>query len=210
MRLGGEKAMRLRKAGRTSVARVVRILAVGAVVAGASAVTVIAAAFGDGAASTTSGPGFTILTQHPTPTARQPIGGLMAPEGAVLASAPGPYAVYVWQRTSEEVCVMALETAGAGGAACARNAEAEAEGLILTLRPSAVKIPGSSVITAVLLPNGVRAVEFTDSSGAVHRTAVESNVASFADAGISRVNYTLPNGMHYGQAIPAGPTAAER
>jgi hypothetical protein len=205
--------MWLRQVGRAAVANAVRIFAVGAVVAGASAVTMIAVALGDGTASNTSGPtrvGFTILTQHPSATAPQPIGGLGAPEGAILASAPGPYAVYVWQRTSEEVCVMALETAGAGGAACARNAEAEAEGLILTLRPSAVKIPGSSVITAVLLPNGVRAVDFTESSGAVHDAAAENNVAAFTGAGISRVNYTLPNGTHFGQAIPAGPTAAER
>jgi hypothetical protein len=183
-----------------------RLLAVLAVIVAASAVTMLAVAFGAGSGSGGAGrPGLGFaLFSHPSSIAKPAaVGGITPPRGATLAAVAGENTVYAWRPSGAEVCVIDLETSGVGGGACDRTPQAEAHGVVLTLRPGAKEMAaGATLSMAVLVPNGVSSVNFTDRDGSVRTAAVDNNVAVLADADLASVRYTLPDGSEYAQAAP--------
>jgi hypothetical protein len=122
----------------------------------------------------------------------------MAPPGSILASSNGQTNVYVWHgvpagATEEEVCVLDEQAGGGMAAGCDSPAVAEARGISVIHMP-AVEAGATSV--AVLVPNGVGQVSFTDSEGVTHTSAVTDNVAAVEDQSASKitVRYTLRDG----------------
>jgi hypothetical protein len=205
--------MWLRKQTATLAARAWRLLALLTVVVGASATTLLAVALaaGTGSGGDRPGSGFAILAHPRSATPFAAVGGLAPPQGASLAAISDDNAVYAWQPSSVEVCVILLEKAGAGGVACAQTQQAEADGVLLTVRPAAGSVDGATVTTAVLVPDGVGSVSFADRDGTVHPAAVENNVAVLNDPNLKSVDYTLPDGSQYAQTVPpvsAGAAAA--
>jgi len=183
-----------------------RLLSFLMVVVAASATTVLAVAYGAGSGSGAPGTAeFAILSQSSPPTALSAVGGMLPPQGAVLAAQAGNSSVYVSQPSSSEVCVVTLETAGIGGAGCAHTQQADEQGVLLTVRPASQETAGATVTTAVLVPDGVNVVGFTDANGSARSVAVGNNVATLTDATVSSVDFTLPDGRHDVQPVPAAP-----
>jgi len=137
------------------------------------------------------------------------VGGITPPAGARLAVVAGSNSVFAWQPSNAEICVVDLEAAGIGGAACERTPQAEAHGVVLALRPDATDLAGGATLTAaVLVPDGVSTVTFVDRSGSIHTAAVENNAAVLADAQLASVRYSTPTGGEFVQPIPTSPTPA--
>jgi hypothetical protein len=122
------------------------------------------------------------------------------PPGAIYAATVGRHEIFALQRSGPEVlgapnvgpevCVLDREGALGGGMACSPTANAEQEGVELLSIET-----GASLTDALLLPNGVTSVEFTDRNGSSRTIPVADNVAVVEDPDLESLHYTLPGGV---------------
>lgn len=134
------------------------------------------------------------------PAARASATGTDAPPpGAVYAASIGRHEIFALQRSGPaapgapdqgaEVCLIDREGSDGGGMACSPDAKAEQEGVELLSIET-----GASLTDAVLVPNGVRSVEFTDRGGSTRTVQVHNNVAVVEDPNLASLHYTVPGG----------------
>lgn len=140
---------------------------------------------------------FSLLSR---PIARASASGPDAlPPGAIHAVTVGRHEIFALQRSGPEVpgarnvgpevCVLDREGALAGGMACSPAANAEEEGVELLSIET-----GTSLTDALLVPDGVNSVVFTDRDGSSRTVAVADNVAVVEDPNLASLHYTLPSG----------------
>lgn len=140
---------------------------------------------------------FSLLSR---PVARATASGPDAlPPGAIYAATVGRHEIFALQRSGPgvpgapnvgpEVCVLDREGALAGGMACSPAANAEEEGVELLSIET-----GTSLTDALLVPDGVNSVVFTDRDGSSRTIPVADNVAVVEDPNLASLHYTLPGG----------------
>jgi hypothetical protein len=80
---------------------------------------------------------------------------------------------------------------GDGGSACESAAKAEQDGVQLVSGEKG----GDDATYAVLVPNGVNNVAFTDSNGDSQTVSVTNNVAAIEGSALPSVHYVVPGGQ---------------
>jgi hypothetical protein len=175
------------------------MLVVAAVIAG----TVVAGALsasGNGTSKhrTTWKSGLAVFS-HPKSRARiAQADSASPPSGAVLAAVVGQTEVYVSQSGSE-LCVMHMTGSSGGGSVCGQVPAVEAEGVVGV----GTGVEKSNVRVTALLPNGVKAVTFTDRDGSSYDVAVTNNVVSREDNNLTSVSYSTANGASHTTNVAA-------
>ncbi len=121
------------------------------------------------------------------------------PPGAVYAASIGQQEIYALQRSGPqapgapeegaEVCLIDRAASDGVSMACSPATKAEQEGVELLSIET-----GGSLTDAVLLPDGVRSVEFTDRNGSSRTVPVDNNVAVDEDPDLASLHYTVPDG----------------
>jgi hypothetical protein len=138
--------------------------------------------------------GFAVLA-HPVKHAHVASANqLQAPPGAALGAVVGNHALYAWQREVGKICLVNIDSLGGSGGACSATASAEEKGVDLITLP----VNGHTLSVALLLPNGVSAVTFTDRDGSTNVVNVTNNVVEDEDENLAAVNYTMPSGASEG------------
>lgn len=111
---------------------------------------------------------------------------------------PGPLAVAVGHAPpGPRLCLIELAGTG-GGAACGPVAAAEREGI------DAFSSEAGRITDAVLVPNGVTTVTFTDRNGTIHTVHVTNNFAAIEDANLATTHYVVPGGADMTIPVPEG------
>src|ERR1700744_5347563 len=121
------------------------------------------------------------------------------PSGVIPAQTVGGNGFYVLERpqlsvsvapqVGQEICVVDRHGLG-GDMACSSVARAGREGIDLLTKES-----GGTISDAVLVPNGVKSVAFTDRDGSTRTVPVINNVAAVEDAELASVHYSVPGGV---------------
>jgi hypothetical protein len=145
-----------------------------------------------------AGSRFAVLA-HPVARASA-TGPYAPPPGAVYAASVGQHEIFALQRSGPEtpgapevgaeVCLVDQEGSDGGGMACSAAAKAEQEGVELLSIET-----GTNLTDAVLVPNGVTSVEFTDHDGSSRTVQVTNNVAVVEDPDLASLHYTVPGGV---------------
>lgn len=153
---------------------------------------------------------FSVLSHAPVHAAgsssRQkgfPVGEEGFPVGAVYALTVGHTEFFaqllpeadappIVRSLSDEIVCLAdrVNSHGAGGASCESAATAEQEGVQLVTGAKG----SNDAAYAVLVPDGVDNVVFTDSNGSSQTVSVTNNVAAIEGSALASVHYVIPDG----------------
>lgn len=146
-----------------------------------------------------STPAFSVLSHANHRRAHVATVGNPPPTGSILVATKGSNEVYAYDKpagetvgtlSGAEICLYTRRGEIESAAACSPRADAEREGVDLIHLPS----PSLGLNVAVLVPNGVPSVAFTDRDGSLHTIAVTNNVAIMEDPNLASFHYVLPDG----------------
>jgi hypothetical protein len=137
--------------------------------------------------------GFSVFAHHLVRAHKADASSTSAPPGAVLADVITTGGVtnelYAWHRTPQEDCLVDIEGSHESITACSPSSAAETKGVAFVGKSES----SSATNVAVLVPNGVKAVQITESNGSTRSVVVVNNVMDYAASDITGFSYVMPS-----------------